>query len=261
MLESKLHDDNAFVTLTYADDAQTTLEPKHLQDWLKRFRKTIEPQKIRYYAVGEYGDNSQRPHYHLALFGFRSCFYGWTRPRTHLLNRSCCPSCDLIRDTWGHGAIFLGTLEDHSANYIAGYVTKKLTSKNDDRLNGRHPEFGRMSNRPGIGYHALHEIAHTLLTFNLDETQPDVPSELRHGSRKMPLGPYLTKKLRLMVGHDEKTPQAIKDQQQEKLRPLQEAARASKDNPSLASQIRLASAPKALSLEARLKIFKQRKTI
>lgn len=261
MLEATQHDQNCFATLTYSDSLQTELNPKHLQDFFKRLRTTLSPQKIRFYAVGEYGDNTERPHYHAAIFNYQSCYYGYTRPRTHLVGKPCCPSCDQIRDVWGHGAVFLGTLEPHSANYIAGYVTKKLTGKNDLRLNGRHPEFGRMSNRPGIGHDALYEVASQLLTFNLDETQPDVPSELRHGSRKLPLGPYLTRKLRTMVGKDEKVPQAIKDEIQKKLLPLQEAARASSENPSLASQIRLASEPKSLSQQARLKIFKNRKTL
>ena len=67
MLEAMCHGDNAFVTLTYEDDNVRSLVPKDPQDWLKRIRKAVEPLRLRYYLVGEYGDISERPHYHVAL--------------------------------------------------------------------------------------------------------------------------------------------------------------------------------------------------
>ena len=162
MLEANLNTENAFVTLTYSDQTLPltsqklpTLDRKDLDDWLKRFRSTISPLKIRFYGVGEYGDETQRPHYHVALFGYPPCKYGMSRYR-HYVN--CCPNCDLIRDTWKKGNIFLGTLETESAQYIAGYVTKKMTSKSDPRLEGRKPEFAAMSRKPGIGADFMHAI-------------------------------------------------------------------------------------------------------
>ena len=73
--EAKDHLNTAFITLTYNDENMLwcgdygTLQKKDLQDWLKRLRRQIEPLKIRYYAVGEYGTNTMRPHYHVLLFG------------------------------------------------------------------------------------------------------------------------------------------------------------------------------------------------
>ena len=64
----------SFVTLTYDDTklpANQTLVKAHLQNFMKRLRKRIEPEKLRYYAVGEYGDKTQRPHYHMILFNHR----------------------------------------------------------------------------------------------------------------------------------------------------------------------------------------------
>lgn len=205
-LEAGLYTDNAFVTLTY-DDAHlptvvgpqlpgdthlATLAPPHLTNFLKRFRKSIAPHQVRFYAVGEYGDETERPHFHIALFNYPSCQWGQTR----LHKQYCCAVCELIKTTWGLGGVMLGTLEDTSMNYIAGYVLKKLTNKHDIRLNGRHPEFSRMSLRPGIGADAMHDVASTVLQFDLVQKEGDVPSALRHGSRILPLGRYLRRKLR-----------------------------------------------------------------
>ncbi|AZL82995.1 replication initiator protein [Apis mellifera associated microvirus 43] len=241
MLESRLHEHNTFVTLTYSDDHLPeggSLAPRHTQIWLKKLRKHLEStafNKVRYYLVGEYGDKSQRPHYHVALFGYPSCARGrssYTSRRT-----SCCQHCDLIRDTWGYGQVYLGDLTTDSAQYIAGYVTKKMTAKDDPRLNGRHPEFARMSLRPGIGADAVHDIASALLTFGLDLTEADVPVSLRHGKKILPLGRYLRKKLRLALGKDEKCPDEVLIQMAQEMRSMQLAIKNDPENPSIKRKI------------------------
>lgn len=229
MLEASLHSENAFCTLTYTTESLPTsvggptLEPKHLQDFLKRLRKVIAPRLIRFYAVGEYGDQTFRPHYHLALFNFPTCSFG--RSRYGLLNRkNCCYACDLVRDSWSLGQIDLGTLEVKSAQYIAGYVTKKMTHSSDPRLAGRHPEFSRMSLRPGLGKDMMPYVAQTLIDLNLDLTQPDVPSALRHGPKELPLGQYLRRNLRKMIGRDPKTPPEVLAQMDAEMLPVRAAA-------------------------------------
>jgi len=226
MLEAALHGDKSFVTLTYSDEnlpVGGTLVPADLRNFLKRLRKSVEPARLRFFAAGEYGDTTERPHYHLALFGYPNCSWGQTRPREH-----CCAACDQIRESWGHGNVFLGELTDASASYIAGYVLKKMTGKDDLRLAGRHPEFARMSNRPGIGADMMHEVASTLLDFNLDETQADVPSALRHGTRTMALGRYLHRKLRTYVGKSPDSPESVKAENRAEMQRLREAQSLSK---------------------------------
>lgn len=259
MLEANLHSENAFLTLTYSDENLpinsqnfATLNPKHLQDWLKRFRKRIEPSRIRYFAVGEYGDETFRPHYHAALFGFKTCLYG----RTRLFRpNGCCPQCDIVSSTWEKGQILLGTLETTSAQYISGYVTKKMTAPDDMRLLGRHPEFARMSLRPGIGADAMHDVASTILEFNLETSQTDVPSALRHGSRNLPLGRYLTRRLRVLTGKDPNAPQETLDKIQEELRPLRETA--FNNSASFKKTFVEANAQKVLNMETKTKIYKK----
>lgn len=136
---------------------------------------------------------------------------------------------------------------------------KKMTRTDDPRLNGRWPEFARMSNRPGIGHSAMHEVASQLLRFNLDETQADVPSALRIGSKLMPLGPYLRRNLRKMIGRDEKAPQAILEKLSAEMLPLRQAAKSSSENPSLKGQITTANKGARARIESKSRIFKQRK--
>lgn len=265
-LEALQHSDNCFATLTYSDENLPpggSLQPDDLTLFLKRLRYSIAPETFRYYAVGEYGTGTERPHYHVALFGFPNCRRGCTYiPRA---GSRCCAICDIVADTWGLGNILLGSLNQQSAGYIAGYVTKKMTSPDDARLEGRHPEFARMSNRPGLGYPALHEIASELLTYDLHTSQDDVPQALRHGSKVLPLGRYLRRKLRTMVGLDEKTPDKVLDKIAEELRPMYEAAfntprTGPRENYFKTLLIDL-DTPRVQQIEARNRIHKERKTL
>lgn len=233
MLEAAEHVDNTFVTLTYSDEylpktdtGLATLLPSDLRGFLDRLRwhfGTVGRRGIRFYACGEYGDVSMRPHYHAALFNVPNCAYGMS-----VYNKwrdKCCPTCELVRKIWGKGHIFLGTLERDSAGYVASYVTKKLTKKDDPRLGDRYPEFARMSRMPGIGANAMFDVADTLLKYGLDNLV-DVPKKLQMGKVGMPLDRYLVKKLRSYVGRDEKAPQEVIDEIAEELSDLYARAKA-----------------------------------
>lgn len=135
--------------------------------------------------------------------------------------------------------------------YICGYVVKKMTRDSDIRLEGRLPEFARMSLRPGIGHDMMHDLAHKLMELGLDEKLLDVPTTLAHGTKHLPIGRYLRKKLRKMIGKDEKTPEASLQAYKAKLHPLREAAFLA--STSFASQILEASKGKRIQLEAREK--------
>lgn len=198
-LEALCHAESCFVTLTYAGEIDT-LEPVHAQLWLKRLRKAFAPRRLRYFLVGEYGDLSYRPHFHAAIFGL-AC-----RGKSIRRNGGCeCPVCSAVRQTWGYGHVMVGQLTAKSSNYIAGYVTKKMTPGLDTRLGGRHPEFARMSLNPGIGADALHDVASAFLQYRSGEI--DVPTVLQWSKTlHKPLGKYLRRELRRLVGRDEKAP-------------------------------------------------------
>jgi len=152
--ESKLHDQNCFVTLTYDDENLPpggTLVKEHIQKFIHDLRQKIYPKKIRYYLAGEYGEKLSRPHYHLLLFGFRF-------PDLELLLRERKPGQELYtseecRTIWGKGHVTIGNLDISSAKYVAGYTAKKITGeKSLEHYGNRIPEFALMSKRPGIGH-------------------------------------------------------------------------------------------------------------
>lgn len=98
-----------------------------------------------------------------------------------------------------------------------------MTKEDDPRLEGRHPEFTRMSLRPGIGAGFTDEMASTLLEYRLDD-EPDVPNAVRVGAGIMPIGRYLRRNLRARIGRDVKTPPETINEMVEELRPLRESA-------------------------------------
>lgn len=263
ILESIQHQHNSYLTLTYSDEnlprltnGTSTLDPADARNWLKRIRKELAPAKLRYFLVGEYGDESFRPHYHAAAFGLERCARGQTlRFRGRPVASRCCDHCRLVQRTWDLGDVDCGGLEEGSIQYVAGYVTKKMTHRDDARLDGRYPEFARMSLKPGIGYSALWEIASVMLTLGLDESEVDVPSTLRHGSRIWPLGRYLQQNLRKMVGKETNVPEEILEQIAEKMLPLRLAARSSQDLPSFKKTVLDHFAQDVLNFETRNRIF------
>lgn len=257
MLEATQHKENAFVTLTY-DDAHMpvdgSLEPKHFTDFVKRLRHHYSDRKLRYFGCGEYGDESMRPHYHLAVFNLPTCEYKQTRKR-----RICCPTCSDVREIWGYGNVYLGMLEEHSAQYVSGYVVKKMTRRDDIRLNGRHPEFARMSLKPGIGANAMIDAASDMLAHPVSGAVH--ASNIDYGKKSRPLGRYLTKKLRMYRGLDEKTPQSEVDKIQAEMLPVRLAARASETEPSVKKQWLKDKASSLSSFKTKASIFRRRKWI
>lgn len=220
MLEAAQHSDNAFATLTYSEENlphDLSVRPAEISGFIKRLR--ARGVRVRYFAAGEYGDDSFRPHYHAALFGLPTCDWGTTRKKD-----SCCPQCTLIHETWGLGQIMLGTLSPESMAYVAGYINKKMTREFDPRLEGRRPEFARMSLRPGIGAGMMHDLASTLMEHGLDRKLVDVPAFLRHGTVMWPLGRYLRRKLRVYIGRDINAPLEAIQEQKASLHPLRQAA-------------------------------------
>lgn len=193
LLEAMMHDYSVFATLTYNDKflpIDGCLHKDHLTKFLKRLRKKIHPRKIRYFAVGEYGDKNERPHYHLAIFGLG------------MHDRK------IIEKTWSTknkepiGFTYCGELNKKSARYITGYIVKNM-KKNDKRLKGKTPEFKSSSTGGpgGLGIEAIKEIVEKLKKNKYED--PRIIRELQYGKQKLPLGRYLVHKLAELQGIDQ----------------------------------------------------------
>lgn len=128
---------NVFFTLTYDDEnlpENGSLCKRDVQLFLKRLRKAIYPEKIKYFYSGEYGDETLRPHYHFLLFGLDQ-------------NKK-----DLIEKCWEKGFIDkkLGYVCLRSANYCMKYLSKQTEEyKKFCKDNGLEIPFRDMSK--GIG--------------------------------------------------------------------------------------------------------------
>lgn len=117
-----------------------------------------------------------------------------------------------------------------------------------------------MSRKPGLGYDFMHEVASTILALPGEKIGTDVPTTLQHGTRTLPLGRYLTRRLRTLTGRDEKAPQAKLDEIKEELRPLREAA--FDNSRSFKEEVVKDGDQAVLNAETKSKIFGQkRKTL
>lgn len=146
--EASLHEHNCFVTLTYNEEnCPRELRLVDLQLFMKRLRERVGV-KLRYFAVGEYGEKFTRPHYHLLLFGYdfgdKKYWCGVGKSRQY---RSA-----LLESTWTVGYSTIGSVTPASAQYVAQYCAKVVTGKRKaEYYDGRAPEFLVMSRRPGLG--------------------------------------------------------------------------------------------------------------
>lgn len=185
MLEHLCSPDAVFLTLTYRDEDlpdDAMLCKRDLQRFIKSVRNYYRTsRRIRYYACGEYGERTHRPHYHAILFGVYE------------------HEASAVSQLWPHGGVAVGTVTPESIQYVAGYVCKKLSNKKFPKC---AQEFSLMSRRPGIGYPALDKVAELMKVpafRKLIRIDDDVPAGLMHGKRMMPFGRYLRNKLRELL--------------------------------------------------------------
>lgn len=244
MLESFKHAASCFVTLTYSEEtlpADGSVDPRTLQLFLKRLRRAIHPVQVRFFAVGEYGEITSRPHYHLALFGL---------PATLEVQ-------ELVSKAWGLGLVHVGEVNSASAQYLARYVVKKWTRVDAPGLGNRRPEFTRQSLRPGIGAHAMADVASALSDSHGQAlTAVDVPTTLRVGRSPLVLGRYLRERLRVAMGRSADTPPLAKAKWLGELQDLLEAAGSYE-----AYRATVGSPNRCLSLETRAAIYAQKETL
>lgn len=100
-----------FVTLTYADEylPPDGVSVRDIQLFIKRLRKHFNSKSLRYFIVSEYGDHTQREHYHALLFfsiAWNDDIY------------------DIITSSWKNGFTQFGDIEEGSIVYCTKYCLK-----------------------------------------------------------------------------------------------------------------------------------------
>jgi len=190
--EKQMHDESCFATLTYNEEnlpANNSLEHRHVQLFIKRLRKAlsrgtldtqgdldkkdaapgcsyggaapIPPKKIRYYLCGEYGEKTQRAHYHVLIFGWTPKDQKFWSTSSSEIKSKIYTSATLEK-IWGKGRTYIGEVTFESAAYVARYIMKKINGrqakKHYESVNpetgeiiNRKPEYTKMSLKPGIG--------------------------------------------------------------------------------------------------------------
>ena len=136
MKEAEVSTSAFFVTLTYSPEntritpkGYMTTDKRDIQLFMKRLRK-LNKEKLKYYAVSEYGGKTDRPHYHIILFN---------------------ADVETIQIAWDLGHIHVGNISEASVGYTMKYISKggKIPKhQNDDRT----PEFSLMSKGLGKNY-------------------------------------------------------------------------------------------------------------
>ena len=136
MKEAEVSTSALFITLTYDDEnikltknKFMTLNKQDIQLFMKRLRKHNK-QKLVYYAAGEYGSKTQRPHYHIIIFNAEA---------------------ETIQKAWTIGNIHFGQVTEASVGYSLKYITKGVTVPKHAR-DDREPEFQLMSKGIGKNY-------------------------------------------------------------------------------------------------------------
>lgn len=229
-------------------DRRGGLSVRDVQLWQKRFRKFMEPKKVRLFSVGEYGEDDCRPHYHILVFG---------APMTPDIH-------GVATVTWKLGKVDMGytPVIQAAAQYVSGYVLKKASD--DPRTVGLPPPF-RIGSQ-GIGRSAIERYISMLEAPHVYESWApggDVPNVIRRGRKTIPLGRYYVTALRRYFGVEESYKTSKKFvSQQEKMRAVWETlspsqkSRASKVGPVMARDEQ-----KIVNQEALQRLLKQKRSL
>lgn len=188
-VESLQFSDNYFITLTYnkenvkySDMSNKTLSiddfNKFMKDLRNYFKRHFNHDNIRFFACGEYGTGTARPHYHIILFNcpipdLNPVFDYIDDDGTHIIttkvkNGNIYYDSKILKSIWNKGNVVIGKCEAASCAYVARYCTKKLYG-NDKKVYdalGIIPPFLRMSRMPGIGSTFFNENIDDIYFYN-----------------------------------------------------------------------------------------------
>ena len=193
LMENLSSEEGYFLTLTYENvhlpviegsEYVPTLQRQRFQNWIKEAHRHAGP--FRHYTVGELGDDTMRPHYHMAIFPSSRGQIG------------------AIADFWSYGNHKVDPLNTQRAGYLARYTAKKLTSAKDKRLkSGQEPEFRTSSRRPALGVATALAIVDKYRQGagkKILDQRGDVERNIRIAQKVYPIAPYLLTTIRKELG-------------------------------------------------------------
>ncbi len=139
--EAAMHVDdhgNSWATLTYRSPSACTdqqykdgyyvpqkysLDPSHVSKFIRSLRKANPDHKIRYFYCGEYGDDNDRPHYHICVFNHSFRDQSLWQDDEGLYTYTS----EELQKHWPWGFTTVAELNLRTAAYTAGYALKKIT--------------------------------------------------------------------------------------------------------------------------------------
>ncbi|AXH75376.1 MAG: putative replication initiation protein [Microviridae sp.] len=137
--ESRMHEWSWFFTLTYDPEfmpADGKVSKAHAYDWRIAMRSAFPGLSIL--LVGEYGERTERPHYHAAVFGVdftpicTNAAFGASEPM--LLS-------DQLQRIWGRGNVLLSPLQVARCRYIGSHFIKSY-GRDDTFVSYPRPAIG-----------------------------------------------------------------------------------------------------------------------
>lgn len=148
-----------FVTLTYRDsylpvtkDGEPYLKKKHLDDFIMELRRPSYGVKvpITFFACGEYGENTKRPHFHIVMrYPLDDLVpYAWQAYHSRTVDRH-----------WRKGITQVKPVEPNLIAYVCGYCEKKQNDPNWDE----YPVKPFTSKSKGLGFKVLDRLDESLI--------------------------------------------------------------------------------------------------
>lgn len=171
MQEDKIAITSHFITLTYdpkyvpiSSKGFMSLRKRDFQLFIKRLRKNHSVERrvgnksgvlagnfIKYFAVGEYGSQRMRPHYHAILFNSTPELIMKSWSIEEVFHPFMMSYKRTVKRRRAIGEVHFGDVQGASVGYVLKYMCKEgkvPMHKNDDRV----PEFSLMSKGLGANY-------------------------------------------------------------------------------------------------------------
>jgi len=221
LMELRVAESAYFVTLTY--DPQSVpyiteqgiiyenLDKSHVQQFTKALRQKIYRDnvtvkenrerwlkegvtgkwspKYRYFTVGEYGGQGDRPHYHIVMYNIPNDYIDTNNLTGKLFSET-------LEKIWNKGIIDIDEVARGSAHYMTKHHLFPYTEIWLEDTDRQKP-FAIMSKKPGLGLNWIDDKI-----TNYIKNSKNSYATLKDGS-KIPIGRYLKEKVRENLNQEE----------------------------------------------------------